>query len=106
MKNKPYDLYEIPLIQNLKDMITQKKEQKPDDIAFTYSKGQNQIVKKTYGEFFDEVNAIEDFGDDNENTIYNYNPVRPHLQTDLREYMVNEVVNCYPDWFYGKLFSQ
>ena len=37
MKNKPYDLYEIPLIQNLKDMIIQKKEHKPDDIAFTSS---------------------------------------------------------------------
>lgn len=58
MKNKPYDLYEIPLIQNLKDMIIQKKEHKPDDIAFTYSKGRNQVVKKTYGEFYDEVNAL------------------------------------------------
>lgn len=58
MKNKPYDLYEIPLIQNLKDMIIQKKEHQPDDIAFTYSKGRNQVVKKTYGEFYDEVNAL------------------------------------------------
>lgn len=58
MKNKPYDLYEIPLIQNLKDMIIQKKEHQPDDIAFTYSKGRNQVVKKTYREFYDEVNAL------------------------------------------------
>lgn len=58
MKNKPYDLYELPLIQDLKDMIMQKKEQKPDDIAFTYSKGRNQVVKKTYGEFYDEVYAL------------------------------------------------
>lgn len=58
MKNKPYDLYELPLIRDLKDMIIQKKERKPDDIAFTYSKGRNQIVKKTYGEFYDEVNAL------------------------------------------------
>lgn len=58
MKNKPYDLYELPLIRDLKDMIIQKKEQKPDDIAFTYSKGRNQIVKKTYKEFYDEVNAL------------------------------------------------
>ena len=58
MKNKPYDLYELPLIRDLKDMIIQKKEQKPDNIAFTYSKGRNQIVKKTYMEFHDEVNAL------------------------------------------------
>lgn len=58
MKNKPYDLYELPLIRDLKDMIIQKKEQKPDSIAFTYSKGRNQIVKKTYMEFHDEVNTL------------------------------------------------
>ena len=58
MKNKPYDLYELPFIRDLKDMIIQKKEQKPDDIAFTYSKGRNQIVKKTYREFHDDVNAL------------------------------------------------
>lgn len=58
MKNKPYELYELPLIRDLKDMLIQKKEQKPDDIAFTYSKGRNQIVKKTYREFHDDVNAL------------------------------------------------
>lgn len=58
MKNKPYDLYELPLIRDLKDMIIQKKEQKPDNIAFTYSKGRNQIVKKTYREFYEDVNAL------------------------------------------------
>lgn len=58
MKNKPYDLYELPLIRDLKDMILQKKEHKPDDIAFTYSKDRNQIVKKTYKEFYDEVIAL------------------------------------------------
>lgn len=58
MKNKPYNLYELPLIRDLKDMIIQKKEQKPDDIAFTYSKGRNQIVKKTYKEFHNDVNAL------------------------------------------------
>lgn len=58
MKNEPYDLYKLPLIRDLKDMIIQKKERKPDDIAFTYSKGRNQVVKKTYGEFYDEVNAL------------------------------------------------
>lgn len=58
MKNKPYDLYELSLIRDFKDMIIQKKERKPDDIAFTYSKGRNQIVKKTYREFYDEVNTL------------------------------------------------
>lgn len=58
MKNKPYDLYKLPLIQDLKDMIIQKEQQKPDGIAFTYAKGRNQITKKTYKEFHDEVNAL------------------------------------------------
>lgn len=58
MKNKPYDLYELPLVRDLKDMISQKKERKPDAIAFTYSKGRNQTVKKTYKKFYDEVNAL------------------------------------------------
>lgn len=58
MKNKPYDLYELPLIQDLKDMISQKKERNPDAIAFTYSKGRNQIIKKTYKEFYDDINAL------------------------------------------------
>lgn len=58
MKNIPYDLYELPLIRDLKDMLIQKKEGKPNDIAFTYSKGRNQIVKKTYREFHEDVNAL------------------------------------------------
>ena len=58
MKNKPYDLYELPLISDLKDMIIQKRDQKPNQIAFSFTKGRNTVVKKTYRDFFDEVVAM------------------------------------------------
>ena len=38
MKNKPYDLYELPQIYDLKDMILQKKKANSDKIAFSFSK--------------------------------------------------------------------
>lgn len=57
MNNKPYSLYELPEIHDLKDMLIQKKESKPDGIAFTFSKGGNQI-SKTYQEFYEDVNAL------------------------------------------------
>lgn len=51
MKNSPYALYDLPPIHDLKDLILQKKETRPDDIEFTYSKGKNLIIK-TYDELF------------------------------------------------------
>lgn len=38
MRNKPYDLYTLPRIENLKDMLLQKAETKPEHVAFTFSK--------------------------------------------------------------------
>lgn len=57
MKNKPYDLYELPRIHDLKDMLIQKRTSKPDAVAFTYSKGKKQI-SRTYGEFYGDVCAL------------------------------------------------
>ncbi|MBC8556441.1 AMP-binding protein [Jutongia hominis] len=57
MKYKPYDLYELPKINDLKDMLFQKKKMSPDKIAFTFSKGKN-IVSKTYTKVFDDVNSF------------------------------------------------
>ena len=40
-------------------------------------------------------------GKDTENEdTYVVNPTRPHLQTDLRPYIVNGVVDVHPDGFY------
>jgi long-chain acyl-CoA synthetase len=58
MKNKPYDLYQIPMIRDLKDMLLQKLQTQPDGIAFAFSKTHNQMVEKTYREFYEEVNAL------------------------------------------------
>lgn len=57
MKNKPYDLYELPQIYDLKDMILQKKKANPDKIAFSFSKVKN-IVSKTYADVFDDVCSL------------------------------------------------
>lgn len=58
MRNKPYDLYTLPRIENLKDMLLQKAETKPEHIAFTFSKGKNQLIEKSYRNFYEEVNAL------------------------------------------------
>lgn len=57
MKNKPYALYELPQIYDLKDMILQKKKANPDKIAFSFSKVKN-IVSKTYADVFDDVCSL------------------------------------------------
>lgn len=57
MKNRPYALYELPQIDDLKDMILQKKKANPDKIAFSFSKGKN-IVSKTYADVFDDVCSL------------------------------------------------
>lgn len=58
MKNQSYAWYELPYIRDLKDMLEQKERQMPEKIAFSYSKGSGQIVKKTYHDFYCEVNAL------------------------------------------------
>lgn len=57
MKNRPYALYELPLINDLKDMLSQKKKVNPDKIAFSFSKGKN-IISKTYADVYDDVNSL------------------------------------------------
>lgn len=58
MRNDFYPLYNLPQISDLKDMIEQKVEAHPDKIAFTYLKGRTQIVKKTFMDFCNDVNAL------------------------------------------------
>lgn len=57
MKNRPYDLYELPFVSDIKDMLIQKNRQIPEQIAFTYTKGKTQI-SKTYSELFRDVCSL------------------------------------------------
>lgn len=57
MKYYVYDLYELPQIYDLKDMLIQKKKSKPKGVAFTYSSGREQI-SKTYEDFWRDVSAL------------------------------------------------
>lgn len=56
--NKQYDLYEVPKIQDIKDMMCQKKDKMPEKTAFAYTKGKNQIITKSYKEFYEDVTAV------------------------------------------------
>ncbi len=58
MKNKPYPLYSLPQITDLKDMLNQRVEATPDAIAFSYTGGKDKTTYKTFKEFSDDVNAL------------------------------------------------
>ena len=57
MKNRPYALYELPQINDLKDMLLQKKMMSPDKIAFTFSERKN-VIAKTYVNVYEDVYAL------------------------------------------------
>lgn len=57
MKNRPYALYELPPINDLKDMLVRKKNLSPDKTAFTFSKGKN-IFSKTYAGVYDDMISL------------------------------------------------
>lgn len=58
MKNKPYALYDLSVIRDLKDMIIKKVEQNPEKIAFSYSIKREGLVNKTYKNFWDDITAF------------------------------------------------
>ncbi len=58
MKNKPYALYEVSKIHDLKELVWKKVNEMPDKTAFTYSKIKGKTVEKTYREFLDEMNGL------------------------------------------------
>ena len=58
MKNKPYALYEVSKIHDLKELVWKKVNEMPDKTAFTYSKIKGKTVEKTYREFLDEMNGF------------------------------------------------
>lgn len=61
MKNKPYPLYELPEICDLKEMVKRRAKNTPNDVAFSYSAGKNRIVNKTCLEFSNENDALGTF---------------------------------------------
>lgn len=58
MKNKPYPLYDISPINDLKEMVKKRAKETPEAIAFSYSKGKDDVVNKTCAEFSDEIDAF------------------------------------------------
>lgn len=61
MKNKPYPLYSLPLISDLKDMVQSRAKHTPEEVAFAYSVGKNQIETKTCLAFRNDINALGTF---------------------------------------------
>lgn len=58
MRNKPYPLYDLPPIRDLKGMIRKRAEEEPGAIAFSYSKGKDEVIKKTSAEFSSDIDAL------------------------------------------------
>lgn len=58
MRNRPYPLYEISPVRDLKDMLEQKHRSMPDKTAFLCPVGQGKVTEKTYEDFYQEVNAL------------------------------------------------
>ncbi len=58
MKNKPYPLYSLPLISDLKDMVKQRVEEAPDAVAFSYMTSKEVMIQKTNKEFSDDIDAF------------------------------------------------
>ena len=58
MRNKPYPLYDLPPITDLKDLITSRYDRDPESNAFSYSAGKDKTVVKTTVDVFVDVNAF------------------------------------------------
>ena len=57
MKNKAYPYYENQLIRDLKDLVAGKAETHPDAKAFIYPTDDGDVTK-TYGDLYDDINAM------------------------------------------------
>ena len=60
MRNKPYPLYELPLITDLKDMLLKRLKSSPDSNAFSFSQGK-EVITKTTNEFANDINSLGTF---------------------------------------------
>lgn len=61
MRNKPYPLYSLPEITDLKDMLLQRCEKAGDSPAFSYSGKKDAVVTKSTSDFAEDVNALGTF---------------------------------------------
>lgn len=57
MKNKPYPLYDYPLIRDLKDLIDKRTLDEPDAVAFSWINKKN-FISKSCKEFKHDVDAF------------------------------------------------
>ena len=58
MRNKPYPLNDSPQIYNLKDLISYCANEYKDKTAFMFENDNKQIIKISYIDFLNEVNAL------------------------------------------------
>lgn len=54
MRNRPYALYELPYINDIKDMLLQRKSAYPDKAAVVFTKGKN-VISKTYADIYEDM---------------------------------------------------
>ena len=57
MKNKPYPLYELPAITDLRDLIDKRMQKNPEGIAFSYRE-KKEIIKITCRQFKESVEKL------------------------------------------------
>lgn len=57
MKNREYPLYELPLISSLKEMVSLKARQKPEETAFTFYE-RKRLCTKTYREVYEDITGL------------------------------------------------
>lgn len=58
MKNKPYPLYTLPQITDLKDMVRRRTAESSDDIAFSFKAATGMTAKRTFREFSDDIDSF------------------------------------------------
>lgn len=57
-KNKAYPLYDIPQIQDLREMVVLKQKHCPEKTAVSYLDQAGNKVEKTFGDVFQDINAL------------------------------------------------
>ncbi len=58
MKNKPYPLYSLPVISDLKDMVRKRAEAEPEQIAFSFAGAKNSTETRTCRTFSEDIDAL------------------------------------------------
>ena len=61
MRNRPYPLYSLPEITDLKDMLQQRCEKSASSPAFTFSGKKDTVITKSTSDFITDINALGTF---------------------------------------------